>query len=482
MLGIMNRRLLLLLMSLSLWGQAPPVVEQRVNEVQSAVFPGIVIQGDRIPTLEQRMAELHVPGVSIAVIHNGAIEWARGFGLATVGGGAVMQDTLFQAGSISKPVAAMAIHRLVQEGKLDLDTDVNQYLKRWKVPENKFTAKTKVTLRQLLSHTAGMTVHGFPGYAAGKKVPSIIEVLNGKGPANTSRIYVDLAPGTEWRYSGGGYTVAQLVVEDVTGVTFAKYLQDTVLGPIGMTHSTYQQPLPANRSVEAATPYRTDGSAVPGGAHTYPEMAAAGLWTTASDLARFAIEVQEALAGKSTRVISSATAQRMLTPGMNQWGLGPRTGGEDAAAYFGHGGSDEGFEANLVAFHRGDGVVVMTNGQNAGQLAQEITATVAEAYGWPNFRPQRLTPIQLDAAALAPFVGKYRFEQQTITVSINGDKLFAQVGGDKVELIPTSDKDFAVREAGDVLRFTIGPDGVASEFMMSGNTARRVDGSGAKKK
>jgi hypothetical protein len=172
----------------------------------------------------------------------------------------------------------------------------------------------------------------------------------------------------------------------------------------------------------------------------------------------------------------------MLTPGMNQWGLGPRTGGEDAAAYFGHGGSDEGFEANLVAFHRGDGVVVMTNGQNAGQLAQEITATVAEAYGWPNFRPQRLTPIQLDAAALAPFVGKYRFEQQTITVSINGDKLFAQVGGDKVELIPTSDKDFAVREAGDVLRFTIGPDGVASEFMMSGNTARRVDGSGAKKK
>jgi CubicO group peptidase (beta-lactamase class C family) len=245
----------------------------------------VITKGEPTVTtkLADRMAALHVPGVSIAVIHYGKIEWARGFGVTRLGGPAVTPDTLFQAASISKPVTAMAVLHLVESGKLNLDADVNQYLKTWKVPANTFTEKTKVTLRELLSHTAGMTVHGFPGYASGSPLPTLVQVLNGEKPANTPAIIVDATPGTNWRYSGGGFVVTQLLLQDVTGQPFPKLLHDTVLAPVGMTRSTYEQPLPQNRMAEAAMAYRRDGEPVPGGPHVYPEMAPAGLWTTPSD-------------------------------------------------------------------------------------------------------------------------------------------------------------------------------------------------------
>jgi CubicO group peptidase (beta-lactamase class C family) len=195
---------MLILMAASLTAQNTTTIEQRIQEIQSGlsrgvVIPGVVIQVRPLPSLAERMAALHVPGVSIAVIHDGEIEWARGFGVTRIGGSPVTPETLFQAGSISKPVAALAVLQLVQAGKLDLDADVNQYLKRWKIPENNFTKTTKVTLRQLLTHTAGMTVHGFPGYEANAKVPTLVEVLNGEAPANTPKIFVDTAPGGDTR-------------------------------------------------------------------------------------------------------------------------------------------------------------------------------------------------------------------------------------------------------------------------------------------
>jgi len=186
-------------------------VDARVQRIQDSIVPGTLVKGEPIQTrkLSDVMAELHVPGVSITVVHDGQIEWARGFGAASTGGPLVTPETLFQAASISKPVTAMAVLHLVQSGKLDLDTDVNQYLKTWKVPENEFNAKKKVTLRELLTHTAGTTVHGFPGYAAGAPVPTLVQVLNGEKPANTPAIRVDTIPGTNWRYSGGGYVIIQ---------------------------------------------------------------------------------------------------------------------------------------------------------------------------------------------------------------------------------------------------------------------------------
>jgi len=358
----------------ALAAQTPPAVEQKIQRIQNGV------------KLADRMVALHVPGVSIAVIHEGKIEWARGFGVTRLGGPPVTPDTLFQAASISKPVAAMAVLRLVQSGKLDLDTDVNQYLKTWKIPDNSFTGKTKVTLRELLTHTAGLTVHGFAGYASDAALPTLIQVLNGEKPANSEPIVVDTEPGTIWRYSGGGYVVAQQLLQDVTGQPFPKLMQDTVLEPIGMTRSTYEQPLPANRLAEVAIPYRQDGKPVPGGQHVYPEMAPAGLWTTPSDLARYAIEVQKSLHGESNRVLSAAMVRQMLTPRLNHQGLGPGVGGDAQHPYFTHGGANEGYRCNLVAYNDGDGVVIMTNGDNGGQLASEMLHSVAREYGWPDFR------------------------------------------------------------------------------------------------
>jgi CubicO group peptidase (beta-lactamase class C family) len=427
--------------------QPPAEIEQRIQQIQNAILPPVLIKGEPPVTskLADRMAALHVPGVSIAVIHDGRIEWARGFGVTRVGGPAVTPDTLFQAASISKPVTALAVLHLVESGKLDLDTDVNQYLKTWKIPGNTFTETTKVTLRELLTHTAGVTVHGFPGYAVGAARPSVVQVLNGEKPANTPAIRVDTKPGTEWRYSGGGFVITEVLLEDVTGQTFPTLMHDLVLVPIGMARSTYEQPLPQNRLAEAAMPYHPDGQPVPGGPHIYPEMAPAGLWTTPSDLARYAIEVQKALAGKSNAVISTATARVMLTPEKNKWGLGVETGGSAAHPYFTHSGANEGFQCDLVAYNNGDGAIIMTNSDSGGQLATEILRTIAHEYGWPDFQPAENNISKVvDPKILARYVGAYRMAAGPVMlVTVDGGQLLTRLGNQPpVPIFPESETMF----------------------------------------
>ena len=270
-----------------------------IERIEKGLRPPVLIEGDKTWTLEERMRLFHVPGLSVAVFRDFQVSWAKAYGFADEAAGMKATDaTLFQAGSVSKPVAAMGALKLVEEGKLSLDKNIDAYLKGWKIPENDLTKKTPVTLEMLLSHTGGLTVHGFPGYAADAKVPTVIEVLDGTAPANSAPIRVDLAPGTQYRYSGGGYTIAQLAMTDVTGQSFPRLLEALVLKPLGMTQSTYDQPLPATLVPKAAAGYSADGKEVPGKRHVYPEMAAAGLWSTPSDLARFGIGLQNILRGK----------------------------------------------------------------------------------------------------------------------------------------------------------------------------------------
>jgi CubicO group peptidase (beta-lactamase class C family) len=408
-------------------GQA---VQQHIEAVTGCLRPPVVIKGDSrpCPTLSVRMSQLHVPGVSVTVIHNGAIEWTRGFGVKQKGGALVDADTIFQAGSISKPVAAMAALHLVQEGKLALDAPVNSTLVSWKLPESAVANGKPVTLRELLTHTAGLTVHGFPGYAANEPVPTLVQVLDGQKPANTPPIRLESEPGAKWNYSGGGFTVMQQMALDVSKQPFPKLLHDTVLAPIGMTHSTYQQPLPADMRAEAAVPYQGDGTAVPGGAHTYPEMAAAGLWTTPSDLARYCLEVQRSLEGKANHVLSQDLTRQMLTPGIGKWGLGLQIGGSAGDPYFSHGGVNEGFESLFVAYqHHGDGAVVMTNAQGGSALAAELMQSIAAEYGWADFHPTVRATVKVDAAVLARYVGSYQLSPEFgITITLAGKQLMAQ--------------------------------------------------------
>ncbi|HEX4810739.1 MAG TPA: serine hydrolase [Bryobacteraceae bacterium] len=484
---------LALLFSIGLSGlnaQAPAEVEQRIRHIQDAILPAVIIEGEppSTSTLADRMAKLHVPGVSIAVIHDGRIEWARGFGLARIGGPAVTADTLFQAASISKPVTSLAVLHLVQSGRLDLDADVNRYLKTWKVPANNFTEKTKVTLRELLTHTAGMTVHGFPGYASDAALPTLVQVLNGAKPANTPPIVVDTVPGTNWRYSGGGFVVTQLVLEGVTSLPFPTMMHDIVLGPIGMTRSTYEQPLPRSRMGEAAMPYQRSGQPVAGGPHVYPEMAPAGLWTTPSDLARYAVEVQKTLAGSSNKVLSQSMAREMLTPGKNKWGLGVETGGSAAHPYFTHSGANEGFQCDLVAYNNGDGAVVMTNSDSGGQLASEVVRTIANEYKWPDFAPRERKEITLSTDVLARYTGLYAMAPgMNMTITLADGQLISQMSGqERVPLYAESETMFFPKVVDAEIEFpqsdTKGP---ASQLILHQNghdmSAKRLDEAEAKK-
>jgi len=463
------------------FAQTPASLEERIDRIQNGLLRPVVIKGESAGTLKlaDEMAAMHVPGVSVAMIHGGKVEWARGFGVKSIGGAAVTPDTLFQAASISKPVTALAVLRFVELGKINLDADVNQYLKSWQVPGNNFTEAAKVTVRELLTHTAGLTVHGFPGYAAGARLPTLLQVLNGEKPANSDAIRVDVKPGTIWRYSGGGYVVAQQLLQDLSGQPFPKFMRDTVLGPIGMTHSTYEQPLPQNRMTEVALPYRGDGKPVEGGPHTYPEMAPAGLWTTPSDLARYALEVQRALAGTSHLVVSKATIQKMLTPGLNDWGLGPELGGSTGHRYFIHGGGNEGYRCQLVAYNEGDGVVVMTNGDGGGQLDMEIVRSVAHEYGWPDFQPKSQSLAKVDPKIFDSYVGEYQSQFGVFTITRERSELFAQLSGQpKARLYPENDRNYFLTEVEATVTFDLDAQGKATQLTLHQNgnnlAAKRV--------
>ncbi len=403
--------------------QAPSAaVEERVRRIETHLVPATVIKGEPVAamSIQERMRFHNTPGVSVAVINGGVVEWSRGYG-ATEGDGKdpVTTHTRFQAASISKPVAAAAALKLVEQGRLALDENVNARMTSWKVPDNAFTKDEKVTLRRLLSHSAGLTVHGFPGYAAGATVPSLVQILDGAAPANTSPIRVDTVPGTLWRYSGGGYTIVQQLVLDVTRRPFPEFMKETVLQPLGMTDSMYEQPLPENLRARAASGHGADGKVIGGRYHTYPELAAAGLWTTASDLARFAIGIQRAAAGKSN-VLAQATAKQMLTVQKDSYGLGLSLSGNGPTARFGHGGSNAGFQCQMTAYvETGQGAVVMTNGDRGGSLAGEILRAIASEYAWPGYPgPKERTRAAIDPAVYAAYAGRYEVQPGNLIVTV----------------------------------------------------------------
>jgi CubicO group peptidase (beta-lactamase class C family) len=386
-------------------------IDAQVERIVSSLTHTIRVKGEELRRYElaDRMAHYGVPGVSVAVFQNGEMLWARGFGVADAETGKpVTPDTLFQAASISKPVAGLAALRLVEEGVIDLDRDVNDYLESWKVPDGKQTADNPVTLRGLLTHTAGMTVHGFPGYAASAEVPTVTQILDGEPPANTEPIRNDLAPGTEFRYSGGGYTVMQLLMTDVTGKDFPSLLEEKVIQPLDLKNSTYRQPLPESRRAQASSAHDAHGERIEGLFHTYPELAAAGLWTTPSDLAAVAIEVQRSLRGESNRVLSQEMTEQMLEPGLNGQGLGFATYERGGHRYFGHGGSNEGFRCTLIASRDGGfGAAIMTNGERGGELYDELLHSIAEEYGWPGFERKEREAVTLDDAQKEEIAGVY---------------------------------------------------------------------------
>lgn len=337
-------------------------LEDRIRKVETAA------------RLNALMLEHQTPAVSVAVIRDGLVDWARTYGVAASTG------TLFQAASISKPVAAMAALHMAQFGNFGLDEDVNEKLVSWKVPENEFTAKKKVTVRGILSHTAGLSVDGFPGYGENDIVPTLRQVLDGEKPANTPAIRVEVEPGTAHRYSGGGYTVLQLLLMERFQRPFPELMQRIVLSRLAMHNSTFSQPLPPERARRTAVGFHENGRSYTGGWHTYPEMAAAGLWTTPTDLALFAIAVARAVMGESNKIVERGMAEAMIVPHIGRHGLG-FIGGQ---GWFWHSGANAGYRAKLICRADGShGAVIMTNSDRGMHLIDPLLAAIAQESNWP---------------------------------------------------------------------------------------------------
>jgi len=434
-------------------------------------------------TLTERMAFYQVPAVSIALINNGRVEWARAYGVADVASRrSATVKTLFQAGSISKAVSAIGALRLVEQSKLSLDGDANRQLASWKIPENEFTRNRAVSLRMLLNHSAGTTVHGFDGYALGQRLPTLLQVLDGASPANSGPVRVDHLPGSAWSYSGGGYSIIQLMMIEASGQPFDRYMKAAVLDRLGMTQSTFVVPLPRTWRDLAATAYDGNGKAVAGQWHNYPESAAAGLWSTPSDLARVAIAVQQAEGGTSDKILSQRTASSMLTRGLGEYGLGFFVENLGDRTSFSHEGGTEGYRSQLYGYTRaGQGVVVMTNSNNGAALINEILCSIAAEYAWPEFKVVEKVSIPADFTINSHLVGEYRLLDKTAYIITEGDHLYFQselFGHNRMELFPESKTEFFMTAQDMSIRVEHEADGRVAGFTLvrgaNTYTAKRI--------
>lgn len=443
-------------------------LEQRIEHVENGLLPAVVIKGETPPRMriDERMKFFKTPGVSVAVINEGKVEWARGYGVLRVNGQErVTTNTMFQAASISKTFTALAALQLVEQHKLDLDEDVNVKLAGWKVPENDLIKTERPTLRRVLSHTGGFTLSGFLGYSAGQPLPSLLQILNGEKPANTSPIRIDIVPGSRFRYSGGGYEVLQQLLTDVTKKSYPE-IMEPILKKLGMSHSTFKSPPVA----DVAAGHLPNGEQIEGGWHVHPELAAAGLWSTPTDLAQLVIEIQKSNEGKSNRILSKEMTKTMLSPQIENIGLGVQVDGQGPSSRFITSGSNVGYKSYAVGYiQSGQGAVVMTNSENGAQLALEILRSISAEYGWPDYRPRERVISKSDPAVYDDYVGEYDLgiPGPRVTITREGDKLFSQGPAQpKAEMLPESPNTFFLKEVDASFTFVRDEKGQVSEVII----------------
>lgn len=444
-------------------------VEEKIARVEKSLSGWVKTQ-DSSWSITERMKFHKIHGVSLAVIKNYKLEWARGYGVAdTSDKRPVTVQTLFQAASISKSLNAMGVLKLVDKKKLDLQKDINSYLRTWKFPYD--TTKTHnipITVSQLLSHTAGLSVHGFPGYKWSDVLPSDINILDGKRPANTAAIRSEFEPGVRVKYSGGGTVITKKIIMDLSGQAYDAYMTKEVLQPIGMVNSFYTQPPPPGSFPKLATAYYRNGNPVAGKFHIYPEQAPDGLWTNPTDLANYIIEMQLSLEGKSNKVLSRELTQIMLAPIMDNAALGVFIEAKGLRRYFGHGGANEGFRCQYYgSLEGGDGVIVMVNSDN-GAIIPEILNSVATVYNWINFTGQvvkRPIPVHIDT--LATYTGTYDLEGITLKVVQKDYALYLiQDQSPPVRMYFTSKTDFFIKEVNAESQFQKNAQGVVDAILI----------------
>jgi CubicO group peptidase (beta-lactamase class C family) len=400
-------------------------VDERVRHIEEGLVLGPETRSRQLrqPLIADRMETMNVPGVSVAVVNGGVLEWARGYGVREAGQpGSVTSETLFRCSSISKMVCALGALRLVAMGRIGLDDDVNHHLRSWKVPKTG-DWQPRVTLRHLLSHTAGISLHGGAGgYPRDAACPTLLQVLNGERPSLTAAVTVTMLPGLTYRYSPAGYGIVQQLVEDLMGLPFETAMQDLVLNPLEMRHSTFAQPLPECLWDRAASAHLTLKRVPdPDQWSVEPEKAAGGLWTTAADLCQVILELQRCAAGKPGKVITPEIARQMLTVHADNSNCGLGTyvynDADPEPRYFGHTGGHLGWRAELIGYERaGQGAVVLVNnGYTGTEFKRELLGAIAREYGWKGYLPPE-TQFCEGASTNPEAMGPYRLGDRTYQV------------------------------------------------------------------
>jgi len=452
---------------------------KKIAEVENNITGNVIVNNEKPRTIEEEMKLYNVKGMSIAVIQDYKIAWAKAYGWADETEQRPMTtETLFEPGSISKSLNAVGILKLAQEGKLDLNTDINEYLKSWKFPYDSLSKGKKITLAEILSHQAGLTVHGFPGHNRNSDIPSVFQVLDGKSPAVTPAVLSEFEPGLKFQYSGGGTTISQVILTDITGQSYDQWMYDNVLKPIGMTHSSYAFPGANDDLSKYSSAYYPDGSPVLGKFRVYPEQAAAGLWMTPSDLCQYIIDMQLAYKGEKSKVLTEEMVKLHLTPYNN----GPTAMGTfildiDGAKYFEHGAGNDGFCGQFYAsLDEGYGVVIFLNTED-GNLLYEVISSVAKAYNWKNFyrEPQRKNTeevIVVPDNVLESYRGIYLFDDQWASVERKGEEYRFYTAGRSANMYFTSNTRFFNREFQAVKEFITDKKGNVTGY------TRKVDGKG----
>lgn len=428
---------------------------QRLEAVEDHLTRYVILKNSDHPYMQlaSQMETMHVPAVSMVAIRKGEIDWAQAYRVTSLGGAKATTRTLFGTASMSKPLTAITVLKLVEERKIDLDADVNRYLKRWKLPENAFTSEKKVTVRELLNHTSGIGTHNGELYDPSQPIPTFLQLLCGEKPAKTPPVQVEAVPGTKFAYANGGYLVLALLVENVTGEKFAQFMKHAVLDPIGMKESTFDLPLSPAWASRGATGYWEDGkSGVSPAKFVEPNLAAGGLWTTPTDLAKFLIEIQREYLGTSHKVLHRPTARMLARPKLVNWGLGFRVGGSSDNPVLSHEGSAA-FQDDMLIYLNGNGFVVMTSRGGGGGLADELIHSAATVYDFPDFLARERTAIEVSPKILSQYSETYGF----VKVAMERNKLTAEIpaGSRPQVLFAESTTHFFVLDGPQKLNFDV---------------------------
>jgi len=450
-------------------------VQYRILQVENNLIPYVPVQGFKGWNILDRMKDYKVPGLSIAVIKDYKIDWAKSYGLAdTTKKIPVTTETMFSAGSISKFLMAVTALKMVENGQIELEKPINNYLTSWKIAENDYTKKTPITLRMLLSHSAGTSQTSYFGFKPTQPLPTIVEILSGAKISETRPVVVNSEPNKEFRYSGGGSIIAQLALMDVSKKSFSNLTQEILFDKLGMKNSTFEQPVPSKYAKQSSWAYSA-ASWFKGMPYVYPQQAAAGLYTTPTDLAKFFIEIQKSYLGKG-KLLSQATTIKMLTAQQNvsdggykeQIGIGPfliqRTDNKDPkGVYFEFTGVNAGFLAyGMASVEGGNGVIIMLNsGDDQNGIGKEIRRAVAKVYNWTNFLPTEIKPINMSDKELDIFVGRYRMSTNEV-LDLRKEKNY---------LVET------INEGGDIYCFPVSKDTIIfTDFNIKGFFKRNENG------